>query len=159
MYRDVEITTLDFPYALSIAPAGSADMVLTFRNAHNWVNPAYGAQAAPLAFNIYGMRCRHRRYGMEANAQNLPVGTPLHDTVIYWFPLTPVLGQVAVDTRMQLPDHINCDRHVLACFVDELQGVAVTRDLLFRSIARPGVMQHQVPDTRLWRRYPFQTVG
>lgn len=37
IYRDVEITTLDFPYALTIAPAGAADMVLTFRNAYNWV--------------------------------------------------------------------------------------------------------------------------
>ena len=52
VYRDVEITTLDFPYALSIAPAGSADMVLTFRNAHNWVNPGYGKQAAPLSFRV-----------------------------------------------------------------------------------------------------------
>jgi predicted methyltransferase len=53
VYRDVEITTLDFPYELAIAPAGSADMVVTFRNAHNWVNPGYGApQAAPLIFKI-----------------------------------------------------------------------------------------------------------
>jgi predicted methyltransferase len=53
VYRDVEITTLDFPYALAIAPAGTADMVLTFRNAHNWVNPGYGApQAAPLSFKV-----------------------------------------------------------------------------------------------------------
>lgn len=52
IYRDVEITTLDFPYALAIAPAGSADMVLTFRNAHNWVNPGYGTQAAPLSFKV-----------------------------------------------------------------------------------------------------------
>jgi predicted methyltransferase len=50
IYRDVEITTLDFPYALEIAPAGSADMVLTFRNAHNWVNPGYGKLAAALCF-------------------------------------------------------------------------------------------------------------
>jgi len=52
LYRDVEITTLDFPYALNIAPAGSADMVLTFRNAHNWVNPGYGTMAAPLSFKV-----------------------------------------------------------------------------------------------------------
>ena len=52
IYRDVEITTLDFPYALEIAPAGAADMVLTFRNAHNWVNPGYGAQAASLSFRV-----------------------------------------------------------------------------------------------------------
>ncbi len=52
IYQDVVITTLDFPYALNIAPAGTADMVLTFRNAHNWVNPGYGAHAAPLAFKV-----------------------------------------------------------------------------------------------------------
>lgn len=52
IYRDVEITALDFPYELKIAPAGTADMVLTFRNAHNWVNPAYGTHAAPLAFKV-----------------------------------------------------------------------------------------------------------
>lgn len=52
LYRDVEITTLDFPYALDIAPVGTADMVLTFRNAHNWVNPGYGAHAAALSFKV-----------------------------------------------------------------------------------------------------------
>ena len=52
IYRDVEITALDFPYALAIAPAGSADMVLTFRNAHNWVNPGYGTHAAQLSFKV-----------------------------------------------------------------------------------------------------------
>ena len=52
IYRDVNITALDFPYELAIAPAGSADMVLTFRNAHNWVNPGYGAQAASLSFRV-----------------------------------------------------------------------------------------------------------
>jgi len=52
LYRDVEITTLDFPYALAIAPAGTADMVLTFRNAHNWVDPGYGTHAAALGFQV-----------------------------------------------------------------------------------------------------------
>ena len=50
LYRDVEITHLGVPYELEIAPAGSADMVVTFRNAHNWVNPGYGPQAAALTF-------------------------------------------------------------------------------------------------------------
>ena len=50
IYRDVEITHLGVPYELDIAPPGSADMVLTFRNAHNWVNPGYGEQAAALTF-------------------------------------------------------------------------------------------------------------
>jgi predicted methyltransferase len=26
--------------------------VLTFRNAHNWVNPAYGAHSGPLSFKV-----------------------------------------------------------------------------------------------------------
>ena len=52
IYRDVKITHLDFPYALAIAPAESADMVVTFRNAHNWVNPGYGAHAGPLSFKV-----------------------------------------------------------------------------------------------------------
>ncbi len=52
LYRNVKITAMDFPYEMAIAPPGSADMVLTFRNAHNWVNPSYGTQAAPLAFKV-----------------------------------------------------------------------------------------------------------
>jgi predicted methyltransferase len=43
-FRDVIVTTLDVPYELRIAPPGSADLVLTFRNAHNWVNPGYGGE-------------------------------------------------------------------------------------------------------------------
>lgn len=37
MYRQVEVTEFDLPYALEIAPRGSADMVLTFCNVHNLV--------------------------------------------------------------------------------------------------------------------------
>ena len=50
IYRDVRITHLAVPYELDIAPPGAADMVLTFRNAHNWVNPGYGEQAGALTF-------------------------------------------------------------------------------------------------------------
>jgi predicted methyltransferase len=50
IYRDVIVTALDFPYLLAIAPPGSADLVLTFRNAHNWVSRDYFAGSAPLAF-------------------------------------------------------------------------------------------------------------
>ena len=50
VFREVEITHLGVPYELAIAPSGSADMVLTFRNAHNWVDPGYGEQAATLTF-------------------------------------------------------------------------------------------------------------
>ena len=37
IYRDVTVTTFYPPYQLEIAPRGSADMVLTFRNLHNWI--------------------------------------------------------------------------------------------------------------------------
>lgn len=37
IYRDVAVTTFYPPYQLEIAPPGSADMVLTFRNLHNWI--------------------------------------------------------------------------------------------------------------------------
>jgi predicted methyltransferase len=50
LYRDMIITAFDFPYALAIAPRGTADLVVTFRNAHNWVGPGYPKVAAALAF-------------------------------------------------------------------------------------------------------------
>lgn len=51
LYRRVTITKFDLPYALRIAPSASADMVLTFRNVHNWVMELYGSGAyANLAF-------------------------------------------------------------------------------------------------------------
>ena len=42
VYGDVRVTSLRFPQQLEIAPAGTADMVLTFRNVHNWVMKDYG---------------------------------------------------------------------------------------------------------------------
>ena len=36
IYDRVKITALSAPQQVGIAPAGSADMVLTFRNVHNW---------------------------------------------------------------------------------------------------------------------------
>lgn len=52
IYRGVIITTLDVPHEVAIAPRGSADMVLTFRNAHNWINPAYGMYSGPVTFEV-----------------------------------------------------------------------------------------------------------
>ncbi|MEX0977053.1 MAG: hypothetical protein WDZ50_08165 [Woeseia sp.] len=49
-YRDVVITHLNFPDQLEVAPAGSADLVVTFRNVHNWFDPGYGQDAARLGF-------------------------------------------------------------------------------------------------------------
>lgn len=52
IYRDVIITALAVPYEVAIAPRGTADMVLTFRNAHNWVNPGYGAHTGAVTFQV-----------------------------------------------------------------------------------------------------------
>lgn len=38
LYRSTVITHFAPPYALAIAPRGSADLVLTFRNVHNWAS-------------------------------------------------------------------------------------------------------------------------
>jgi predicted methyltransferase len=52
LYRSVVPTALNFFTAeFEIAPPGSADLVLTFRNAHNWFQEGYGPpNAAELAF-------------------------------------------------------------------------------------------------------------
>jgi predicted methyltransferase len=38
IYGNVELTVLEPPELLQVAPDGSADRVLTFRNVHNWMN-------------------------------------------------------------------------------------------------------------------------
>ncbi len=52
LYRSVTPTALNFfTNELAVAPAGSADLVLTFRNVHNWFQEGYGPpNAAELAF-------------------------------------------------------------------------------------------------------------
>ncbi len=47
IYGKVELTTLQPPNALQIAPDGTADRVLTFRNVHNWMK----ADQAATVFN------------------------------------------------------------------------------------------------------------
>ena len=50
VYGDVTMTALAFPEELTIAPRESADLVVTFRNVHNWFDPGYGLDANRLAF-------------------------------------------------------------------------------------------------------------
>jgi predicted methyltransferase len=51
LYRQVQVTHLSLPYQLEVAPKGSADMVVTFRNVHNWVGRNYGGgRFADVAF-------------------------------------------------------------------------------------------------------------
>src|SRR5687768_2239407 len=42
IYDRVTITALAFPNELTIAPPGTADLVVTFRNVHNFVQDGYG---------------------------------------------------------------------------------------------------------------------
>ncbi len=44
-YSKVEVTVFDPPLLLDIAPPGSADMVLTFRNVHNWMREGVASEA------------------------------------------------------------------------------------------------------------------
>ncbi len=48
LYDKVEVTALDYPGALAPVPAASADLVVTFRNLHNWL-ARDGAAPAMLA--------------------------------------------------------------------------------------------------------------
>jgi predicted methyltransferase len=52
LYRTVTPTAMDlFATEIEIAPPGTADLVVTFRNVHNWFTDGYGpANAADLAF-------------------------------------------------------------------------------------------------------------
>jgi predicted methyltransferase len=54
IYDGVTISALGFPGELTIAPPGSADLVVTFRNTHNFVQEGYGPPNAPdLAFKAF----------------------------------------------------------------------------------------------------------
>lgn len=50
VFDRVTLTSLRFPEELVIAPPGSVDLVVTFRNVHNWFDPGYGENANRLAF-------------------------------------------------------------------------------------------------------------
>ena len=44
LYGAAIVTELSIPERIAIAPPGSADFVLTFRNAHNWLNGDYATE-------------------------------------------------------------------------------------------------------------------
>lgn len=53
LFRDAVITEFLEPYSLDIAPKGSADMILTFRNMHNLFADGYGeGRYADLVFQV-----------------------------------------------------------------------------------------------------------
>ncbi|HSR63379.1 MAG TPA: methyltransferase [Gammaproteobacteria bacterium] len=49
VYDHVVVTELSVPERTTIAPPGTADMVLTFRNVHNWMKGEY----APAMFDVF----------------------------------------------------------------------------------------------------------
>jgi predicted methyltransferase len=51
LYGKVNVTQFQLPYETGVAPRGSADMVLTFRNVHNWAAGDYGALAFRVMFD------------------------------------------------------------------------------------------------------------
>jgi len=53
LFRAAKVTFFELPYALNIAPEGSVDMVVTFRNVHNLLADYYGSgRYADLAFEV-----------------------------------------------------------------------------------------------------------
>jgi predicted methyltransferase len=52
VYDAVIATVFDPPAKLAAAPAGSADMVLTFRNIHNWMEEGSTDQALSAIYNV-----------------------------------------------------------------------------------------------------------
>lgn len=48
VFGDVQFTSLWAPSELAIAPAGTADLVVTFRNVHNWLAPEYKQDPAKM---------------------------------------------------------------------------------------------------------------
>lgn len=48
VFGELQFTSLWSPNELAIAPAGTADLVVTFRNVHNWLAPEYKQDPAKL---------------------------------------------------------------------------------------------------------------
>lgn len=50
VYGDLTVTTLKLPDEAEVAPPGSADLIVTFRNVHNWFEDESTPNAAELGF-------------------------------------------------------------------------------------------------------------
>jgi predicted methyltransferase len=48
VFGEVQFTALGVPNELAIAPPGTADLVVTFRNVHNWLEPQYKQDPAKI---------------------------------------------------------------------------------------------------------------
>jgi predicted methyltransferase len=52
LYGNVRTVTLEAPAQVTLGPAQSADVVLTFRNLHGWINDGVAAQVFTAAFQV-----------------------------------------------------------------------------------------------------------
>lgn len=78
VYGKVELTVFNPPTKLAIAPAGSADMVLTFRNVHNWWMRGGGDAKVLAAFK--GMYAALKPGGVLGVVEHrLPANRPISD--------------------------------------------------------------------------------
>lgn len=53
LYDQTKISLFELPNKLDIAPDGSADMILTFRNVHNWYMRGGGEENTAVAFDAF----------------------------------------------------------------------------------------------------------
>ena len=52
VYDQVEVRVVNPPQSLTLGPDGSADIVLTFRNIHNWMGAGYADKVFAAAFQV-----------------------------------------------------------------------------------------------------------
>ena len=78
MYDRVEVTEFLPPEHLDIAPAGSADLVLTFRNVHNWAMRGGGEANTLAAFRAFHRALKPGGV-LGVVDHRLPAGRPLAD--------------------------------------------------------------------------------
>ncbi|MDF1691608.1 MAG: methyltransferase [Zhongshania sp.] len=87
VYDKVAVTTLQAPDFLDIAPAASADKLLTFRNVHNWLKAGVADQVFAAAFKalkpggIFGV-VEHRADADATMAEMVESGYVSEQTVI-----------------------------------------------------------------------------
>ena len=87
IYDKITVTTLQAPEHLAIAPAGSADKVLTFRNVHNWLKAGVADQVFAAAFTalkpggVFGV-VEHRADASASMAEMVKSGYVSEQTVI-----------------------------------------------------------------------------
>jgi predicted methyltransferase len=87
VFGKVELKRLDPPNDFTLAPAGSVDLVLTFRNVHNWMQAGYAEKVFAAAFKAlkkggtFGV-VEHRAKPGTTEKQSAESGYVAEDTVL-----------------------------------------------------------------------------